>query len=104
MLAVVAPSARPAFTAAAASGLRVKGQPREAAAVEKVRGGLGDGGVVAEDEALGVGQRGEQRQQRALLDGVLLVLGGAVRHLRHELRHTGQHLNCRRLTPILARL
>ena len=34
MLAVVAPSASPAFTAAAASELRVRGQPRDAAAVE----------------------------------------------------------------------
>ena len=42
---------------------------------------------------LGVGERGEEREERRLLDGVLLVLGWTVSHLQQILSHSRQHLS-----------
>ena len=53
--------------------------------VEVVRGGLGDAGVVAEHEALGVGEAGQEGQEGRLLDGVLLVLDRTLTHGQHQL-------------------
>ena len=48
--------------------------------------------VVAEHQALGVREDGEQGEQRCLLDRVLPVLGGAVSYLQQVLANSRQHL------------
>ena len=48
--------------------------------------------LIRDRHYLGVGERGEEREECRLLDCVLLVLGGAVSHFQQVLSHSSQHL------------